>query len=52
MWVVAAGTEKSASVAGALAHRPVTEVPAAGVAGTELTLWLLDAAAAAGQAPA
>jgi 6-phosphogluconolactonase len=45
-WVVAAGSEKAAQAAAALAHGPVAEVPAAGVAGTERTLWLLDAAAA------
>jgi len=47
VWVVAAGAEKAAQAAAALAGGPVTEVPAAGAHGTERTLWLLDAAAAA-----
>ncbi|SKC70734.1 6-phosphogluconolactonase [Krasilnikoviella flava] len=47
VWVVAAGAEKAAQAAAALAGGPVTEVPAAGARGTERTLWLLDAAAAA-----
>ena len=46
VWVVAAGAEKASPVAAALAGAPVRETPAAGVAGTERTLWLLDAAAA------
>jgi 6-phosphogluconolactonase len=46
VWVVAAGTEKAEQAAGALAGQPTTEIPAAGVAGTEATLWLLDTAAA------
>lgn len=45
-WVVAAGEQKAVPVANALAGASVEEVPAAGVRGTELTLWLLDAAAA------
>ncbi|HWV77478.1 MAG TPA: 6-phosphogluconolactonase [Isoptericola sp.] len=47
VWVVAAGTEKAAQAAAALAGGAVTDVPAAGARGTERTLWLLDAAAAA-----
>ncbi|MFD6175571.1 MULTISPECIES: 6-phosphogluconolactonase [unclassified Isoptericola] len=47
VWVVAAGAEKAAQAAAALAGGPVAEVPAAGARGTERTLWLLDAAAAA-----
>ncbi|MFE6970112.1 6-phosphogluconolactonase [Isoptericola sp. NPDC057653] len=47
VWVVAAGAEKAAQAAAALAGGPVTDVPAAGARGTERTLWLLDAAAAA-----
>lgn len=46
VWVVAAGQEKAVPVANALGGAPVDQVPAAGVRGTELTLWLLDAAAA------
>ncbi len=46
VWVVAAGAEKAPAVAGALGGAPVHEVPAAGVTGTERTLWLVDAAAA------
>ena len=47
VWVVAAGAEKAAQAAAALAGGPVAEVPAAGAYGTEHTLWLLDSAAAA-----
>jgi len=47
VWVVAAGAEKAAQAAAALAGGPVAEVPAAGARGTQRTLWLLDAAAAA-----
>jgi len=47
VWVVAAGAEKAAQAAAALAGGAVTDVPAAGARGTERTLWLLDAAAAA-----
>ncbi|MEU2200294.1 6-phosphogluconolactonase [Isoptericola sp. NPDC019482] len=50
VWVVAAGAEKAAQAAAALAGGAVTDVPAAGARGTERTLWLLDAAAAAGPA--
>jgi 6-phosphogluconolactonase len=46
VWIVASGEPKAVPVANALAGAPVEEVPAAGVRGTELTLWLLDAAAA------
>ncbi|MFC7879537.1 6-phosphogluconolactonase [Isoptericola sp. NPDC057391] len=46
VWVVAAGAEKEAQAAAALAGGAVTDVPAAGARGTERTLWLLDAAAA------
>ncbi len=46
VWVVAAGAEKAAQASAALAGGPVAEVPAAGVAGTERTLWLLDSAVA------
>lgn len=46
VWVVAAGEEKAAQAAAALAGGDVADVPAAGVAGTVRTLWLLDVAAA------
>jgi 6-phosphogluconolactonase len=45
-WVVAAGAEKAPAVASALAGADLHETPAAAVAGTEGTLWLVDAAAA------
>ncbi len=51
VWVVAAGAEKAPAVASALGGSDVRETPAAGVAGTESTLWLVDAAAAGGTAP-
>ena len=47
VWVVAAGTEKADAVASALSSAPVGAPPAAGALGTERTLWLIDAAAAA-----
>jgi 6-phosphogluconolactonase len=46
VWVVAAGSEKAAQAAAAIAGGDVTDVPAAGAVGAERTLWLLDAAAA------
>ena len=45
-WVVAAGAEKAPAVAAALGGADLHETPAAAVAGTERTLWLVDAAAA------
>lgn len=45
VWVVAAGEGKADAVAAALGGAPATEVPAAGAAGSERTLWLLDVAA-------
>lgn len=45
VWVVAAGPEKADAVAAGLANDPVSS--AAHVHGTERTLWLVDAAAAA-----
>ncbi|WP_069385982.1 6-phosphogluconolactonase [Cellulosimicrobium cellulans] len=45
VWVVAAGAEKAPAVASALGGADVHDTPAAGVAGTERTLWLVDAAA-------
>ena len=44
VWVVAAGAPKAEAVARGLAGD--TQLPAATVAGTERTLWLIDAAAA------
>ncbi len=46
VWVVAAGAEKADAVARALGGDDVHGTPAAGATGTELTLWLVDAAAA------
>ncbi|MFC8921793.1 6-phosphogluconolactonase [Cellulosimicrobium sp. NPDC057127] len=46
VWVVAAGAEKAPAVASALGGADVHATPAAGVAGTGRTLWLVDAAAA------
>lgn len=46
VWLVVAGTEKAEKAAEALADGSVDDVPAAGVQGTDLTLWLLDTAAA------
>jgi len=51
VWIVAAGAEKAAQVAAALAGGPVMEVPAAGAVGRSRTLWLLDAQAAAATTP-
>ena len=48
VWFIVSGAEKAVSVASALAGDPVDRTPAAGAHGRELTLWLLDAAAAAG----
>ena len=46
VWVVAAGAEKAGAVAMALGGAGRVQVPAAGAAGRQRTLWLLDAAAA------
>ncbi len=46
VWVVAAGAAKAEPVAAALGDASRDEIPAAGVAGTERTLWLIDVAAA------
>jgi 6-phosphogluconolactonase len=46
VWIVASGAEKADAVAGALAGRAPEELPAAGARGRELTLFLIDAAAA------
>lgn len=47
VWVVAAGAEKAGPVARGVAGDDVSATPAAGVHGTEATLWLVDAAAGA-----
>ncbi len=46
VWVVAAGAEKAEQAAAALGGQSRVEVPAAGVAGQDRTLWLLDTASA------
>ncbi|PPK96125.1 6-phosphogluconolactonase [Kineococcus xinjiangensis] len=46
VWLVAAGAEKAEAVAAGLAGADVGSIPAAGAAGREATLWLLDEAAA------
>ncbi len=46
VWVVAAGEDKRAATARALAGGDVVVTPAAGAIGSERTLWLIDAAAA------
>ncbi|HEX7744136.1 MAG TPA: 6-phosphogluconolactonase, partial [Micromonosporaceae bacterium] len=52
VWLVAAGADKAQAVSMALAGAGPVQVPAAGVAGVDRTLWLLDRAAAAGVKPA
>ena len=47
VWLVAAGTEKAASVGMAISGAGPTQLPAAGATGVSRTLWLLDRAAAA-----
>lgn len=47
VWIVAAGAEKAAGVHAGLSGASVTESPVAGATGQDLTLWLVDAAAAA-----
>lgn len=47
VWVVASGSEKAPAVAAGLRSGDLAEAPVRGVRGTERTLWLLDAAAAA-----
>lgn len=47
VWIVAAGAEKSIAVHAALAGLSVSSAPAGYATGTEGTLWLIDAAAAA-----
>lgn len=46
VWFVVSGTEKAAAVRLALTGAGAVQVPAAGVAGVERTLWLLDREAA------
>ncbi|MCW2623136.1 MAG: 6-phosphogluconolactonase [Frankiales bacterium] len=46
VWFAVAGQEKADAVARALGGADPVELPAAGPAGSEQTLWLLDAAAA------
>lgn len=43
VWIVAGGAEKAEAVQAVLDNRPVSEAPAAGVAGKQETLLLLDA---------
>ncbi len=47
VWVIASGDGKADAVGAALSGAAPHQVPAAGVHGTERTLWLLDEAAAA-----
>lgn len=46
VWFLVSGAEKASAVAAALAGGDRREIPARGVAGTEETVWLVDAAAA------
>ncbi|WP_426510942.1 6-phosphogluconolactonase [Dactylosporangium sp. McL0621] len=46
VWLIAAGDGKAKAVGLALADAGPRQIPAAGVHGRELTLWLLDSAAA------
>jgi 6-phosphogluconolactonase len=46
VWFVVSGDEKADAVASAVGGAEAVEVPAAGAAGTEQTVWLLDSAAA------
>lgn len=47
VWVVVSGEDKAGAVAMALGGAGRIQVPAAGIAGRQRTLWLLDGAAAA-----
>lgn len=47
VWLVVAGAEKADAVAAAVGGAAAEDIPAAGAIGTEATVWLLDAAAAA-----
>ncbi|MFC4555448.1 6-phosphogluconolactonase [Georgenia faecalis] len=46
VWLLAAGEGKAEAVAASLGGAPVEEAPAGAVHGRQLTLWLVDAAAA------
>jgi len=52
IWLLAAGAEKAPAVGRALSGVAAVSVPAAGAQGTDLTLWLLDRAAAGTLDPA
>lgn len=47
VWLVVSGAAKADAVAAALSGAAAVDVPAAGAAGTDKTVWLLDAEAAA-----
>lgn len=47
VWLVVSGAAKAEAVAAAVGGADPDDVPAAGAVGTEATVWLLDAAAAA-----
>jgi len=47
VWLVASGAEKAPAVARGVAAGDVSQTPAAGVFGTDRTLWLIDETAAA-----
>jgi 6-phosphogluconolactonase len=51
VWIIASGDGKAEAVGMALAGAGPHQIPAAGVSGTERTLWLLDSAAAANVPP-
>ena len=51
VWFLAAGAEKAGAVHQALAGTPALQLPAAGVHGQVLTLWMLDEASAAETPP-
>ena len=46
VWFVVSGGEKADAVAAALGGAEAVEIPAAGAAATNKTVWLLDAEAA------
>jgi 6-phosphogluconolactonase len=48
VWILAGGGEKADAVAASLSGAPARQCPAAGARGREATLYLIDAAAAAG----
>jgi 6-phosphogluconolactonase len=47
VWLVVAGAEKAEAVAAAVGGAASDDVPAAGAVGRDMTVWLLDEAAAA-----